>query len=393
MGIVVWLEDQPVRVARQQLEQGRVEDALHTVNAFLRERPDAGSAWEVKGRCLVALQRYGEAQQIFERYGAHDAAALHDWAKTMLAQRQWSAALPTLETLLKRNPRDPDLLHETTACRSYLGRADDALASATTLSTVPGFESRGFVQVAVLQDERGNYKQAVEAWASVARYDPELKNLPFTPAEYYLSYGKSLLQAGSLDRATEALERSVSLKPMAETHLKLAEAKLGRDAQAAESHLREVVRMEPAHVEARAKLAELSLQQKHPDAAHAWLEPVLVDGQAPSSRVAYLSQRIAVLKKDAPAAARWQEQVNALRKQEQFQSVANYVLRDEPRSFWAQVIRARKFAEERNWGEAESLIRQLAREAPQEQYVQALATAIQTRSTLPSLEGLPVKLH
>ncbi len=62
-----------------------------------------------------------------------------------------------------------------------------------------------------------------------------------------------------------------------------------------------------------------------------------------------------------------------------------------PHSFWANVARAHRFAALGNWQQAEDMLNELAREAPQDAFVQDLAAAVRKRGDLPPLERLPVK--
>ena len=69
---------------------------------------------------------------------------------------------------MRQSPGDPDVLHEITAARSFLGQSKAALESATQLSQIPGYEARGFVQIGIL--ERDLEKRFPDPSAEIVMY-------------------------------------------------------------------------------------------------------------------------------------------------------------------------------------------------------------------------------
>jgi Flp pilus assembly protein TadD len=55
------------------------------------------------------------------------------------------------------------------------------------------------------------------------------------------------------------------------------------------------------------------------------------------------------------------------------------------------VARAHGFAAQGNWQQAADMINELARETPQDSFVQELAAAIRQRGPLPSIDRMPLK--
>ncbi|MBI5758348.1 MAG: tetratricopeptide repeat protein [Planctomycetales bacterium] len=388
----VWWEDRPLRLAEAALLRNDSREALRLANAYLAGDSQNGRAQGLKARALVGLNRWDEAIQIFSRHGAASFEELHALAQALLHLHHWSEALPVLDDLLKRQPKHADVLHEITACRSFLGRHDEALRSAQQLAELPGFEARGFVQLGTLHQAQRNRQSAVEAWSRVLTFVPDATNLQIPPHEFFLAYGGALLDNGQPREAIPVLERSVKSQDNAEAHTRLAEAltQLG-DADRSLVEWKRVVELDPPNRLARETLAQLALEQGEATQAFDWLRPLAVTSGLPSTTT-YLLQRIHLLLGHADEAALWQQRTDDARRREKLTSSVNQVLREAPLSFWARAVRAYRFAEQGNWIEADHLTQSLAREAPQEPFVRELSVAVGKRGPLPSLELLPIKL-
>jgi tetratricopeptide (TPR) repeat protein len=388
----IWWEDRPLRLGEHALLQNDSREALRLANACLDGNSQNGRAQGLKARALIGLHRWDEAIQIFSRHGAATFDELHALAQALLHLQHWSEALPVLDDLLKRQPKHADVLHEITACRSFLGRHDEALRSAGQLAELPGFEARGFVQVGTLHQAHRNRKSAVESWARVLDFAPDAMNLQIPPHEFFLAYGGALLDNGQPREAIPVLQRSVSSQDTAEARTRLAEAltQLG-DADRSLGEWKRVVELDPSHRQARESLAQLALEQGEAKKAFDWLRPVMATRDLPSTTT-YMLQRIHLLLGHGDEAALWQQRTDEARRKERLDSSINQVLREAPQSFWARAVRAFRFAEQGNWTEADHLTQSLAREAPREPFVQELVVAVRKRGPLPSLELLPIKL-
>lgn len=66
------------------------------------------------------------------------------------------------------------------------------------------------------------------------------------------------------------------------------------------------------------------------------------------------------------------------------------ILRDAPESRWANIVRAYRFAERGEWGQAELLLSQVASLAQAWPFVRQLVDAVAEQSTLPPLTDFPL---
>jgi tetratricopeptide (TPR) repeat protein len=339
---------------------------------------------------LVALGRPGEAIAWFERVGAAAPEDLHAWAEAYLMRQQYSLAHPLLERVLQLEPNNRDALYEITACRTRLGLYDQAMESARRFAQLPGCEARGYVFLGTLQSDLGNYQEAADSYAQVLKFDPEVKDLQVPGYDFLIQYGRTLLRAGRAAQALAPLEQSISLQPSAEAYALLGEARaqLGETSAAAEAW-RAAVSLESQHRAAREALANAELSQGRGEEALKWLAP-LETGPPLNASTAYLFQRAYTLLKNEEAARQWTERTEKLRRAESLQSAVANLLTVSPQSFWARVIRARQFAVDGNYPQAEAMVEPLLKQAPNEPFVAALAEAVRNRSEPPSLEQIPL---
>jgi Flp pilus assembly protein TadD len=165
----VWWEERPLAEVEKQLRDKDYDQALALVDRFLRKFPENGRGIALKARALVHQGNAAEAVRLFDQVGAASPDEIRDCAKAFLILQRWLQALPLLEYLHTMNPKDPDLLHELSACRAKLGRYDDAITAALEFSKLPECEARGYTLIGLLETERGNHRTACEAWCSVAQ--------------------------------------------------------------------------------------------------------------------------------------------------------------------------------------------------------------------------------
>ena len=90
------------------------------------------------------------------------------------------------------------------------------------------------------------------------------------------------------------------------------------------------------------------------------------------------------------SASAWQARVEQIRKLEELHGTVDQVLNDSPDSMWGQVLRAYRLAEQGNWDQAELLLKPFL-EDPAHPFISALGAAVQARSALPQLSGLPIE--
>ena len=389
LAMQVW-QERSLHQARTALSEGDLKYAHFLLTRFLRQHPGHEEASALQARTLVLMGDVDGAMQLFGEVGAASAEDLHAWAQAFMMRQQWSQALPLLLRVLQLSPRDPHALYEAAACEVRLGRLLDGLQHARELTTVPGQEARAYVFVATILGDLGNHAEAVDAFAQVLKYEPRAENLQVTPAEFYVQQGRTYLRVGQPAQALLPLKKSVAAGESAEALVLLGNAalQLGEPDKAIQAWQR-AVQLEPLQIEAREALANQAFQRSQAAEALQWLQPLADVPDLPAS-TAFLFQRAYTQLKDTTQAEKWRELTAQKRTAEERNSDLQSLMTDAPESFWARVIRAYRFAESGNWGEAELLMTRLLKEAPGEPFVIELGDAVYRRATLPSLDRLPL---
>ena len=416
----VWWQERPLAEARGKLHSQPLQ-TLAIVDLFLEDHPQHSRAAALRGQALVRLGRSSDALRQFDQTGAASADDLHAWAQAYMLEQQWSFAVPLLKRVLDLEPNHSDALREISACRVQLGLFDEALESGKKYAAIPGNEALGQEMLAKTYHLMGNDKLAVEAYDRVLRNRPHARQLHERPDEFFLDFGRSLLNLGRPDDARPLLHRSLKLRlaweqppdptksgtaatdpgPRDERQRALLIAEIynlvGKAAsqagqvEPAEAAWKATLQRDPANREAIESLADAALQRGDPRAALRWLDPLL-HGQERRAGTAYLFQRAYTLLKDEATAKKWAETSATLRKMERRDAAIQNVLVDHPQSFWAQVIRAYRFAQSGNYEQARTLLDVLDAQPHNEPFVSELAAAVRKRGPLPSLDGLPIKL-
>lgn len=391
---VAWWEDRPLGVAEAALQQKDPQACLKALGPYLAAYPGEGRGLALRGRALVQLGRYPEAQKIFGEIGAAAPADLHAWAQTYLHQEAWTRARGLLERLLELEPNHIDGLHEVTACRTFLGDYAAALESAQKLAQLPGQETRAQLQIGTIHHNRGNYQAAIVAWKRVLELDPEAKTLQIPGDDFLRSYGALLLDAGQPpEAAAAALRQSISLRDSADARFRLGQALMQQgNSPEALVEWEQALKLQPNHRLACESLADLALQRRDSAAALRILLPLADDPRIKAS-TGYLLQRSYALAGDQLQSKKWSERTVEMRHHEGLQAAVEHVLLDAPESFWGKVIRCRQFASEGNWSEAEMLFDEVLAQSPKEPYLRQLGQAIATKGPLPGLADLPIKRY
>lgn len=387
----VWLQERPLREVELALDRNDISSALQLTADFLRDRPDHGRCLALRARALVAAGSPGEAIELFDRVGPASSEDLHALAHAYLMEQQWTRALPLLLRLLQLEPNNADALYEITACRVRLGMLREALSTAERFAALPGHEARGFVFLGTIHSDLGNHAEAAAAYEQVRKHSTELQDLQVSREDFLLEQGRTLLSAGRPAEAVAPLQDCLAETKSAEGFLLLGNAchQLGQEARADQAW-REALDLENAHVPAREALANASLQQGNPRDALDWLAPLVAHPQLPAS-TAYLFQRAHTLAGNSSAADRWAQRVAQARAAEKRSSAINTLLLEAPQSFWAQVVRAHRFAAAGNWGQAEAILQGLQRENPSDPFFVELVESVGRRGPLPSLDTLPIQ--
>jgi len=276
------------------------------------------------------------------------------------------------------------------ACRSKLGELEGAVDAAGRFASIAGNEARGYLLVGILERDRGNLRKACDAWARVFQVNPDAIDLQISADGFHLEYGKALLKLGEPAAAMDRLKQSIAIKPSSTAISLLGKAfsQLGKE-EDAEQEWRKALELDPSNETARQGLAELAMKKSDFQGAMDWLQP-LAGSPELSSATAFLLQRVSSLLGDTASASAWQVRVEQIRKLEELHGTVDQVLNDSPDSMWGQVLRAYRLAEQGNWDQAELLLKPFL-EDPAHPFISALGAAVQARSALPQLSGLPIE--
>jgi tetratricopeptide (TPR) repeat protein len=390
VGVVVWQERQFQRIENA-LDRGEAEEAFRFVTEYLVEHPDNTRAKALLARVHVAAGQPIKAIELFEKIGPATVADLHALGRSYLMLQRWSDAHVFLSQVIEREPLNADALYEISSCRVRLGMFEQALESAHQLAQIPDNETRGYVFVGTINADLGNNEQAAEAYARVIEHDPQAAHLEIRADEFFLWYGRALLQASNPREAIAQLKRSTELLPSAAAYLELGNAySEAGDTPQAVTAWQDACDRDPISQDARQALANVALQDGDAARALRWLKP-LEDNPNLRSATAYIVQRAHTMLEHEDEADEWQSRTDTLRNKEQIEATIASIPLDDPNSYWARIIRAHRFASAGNWEEAQAIVQPLASRAPIDPFVADLAKAIEQRSNLPPISRIPLK--
>lgn len=411
VAIPYW-QEQPLREARRELARGNAARGLALADYFLDLYPGHGRGLELRARALAELGRAEESVTLYEQVGAASADDLHAWARGYLLQESWSRAAPLLEQVLRMQPDQPDALYELATCRTRLGLLREGLETANVFASLPGQQARGDLLLAAIHADMAAPEEAIEAYERVLALAPDAEGLQLPPEEFFIQYGTILLKQGAAKEAVRILGRCVATHPSAASRYLLGKAlSQSGDEQAAEGEWLAAIELDPAGISTREALADRALSRGDAEGAAEWLAPLEALAQK-RFETAYLFQRLQGLRKDEAAFALWQTRADQLRQLEKRIASLEQLMHAAPTSYWAQAVRAHKFATLGNWKQAEDMIKGLSTsgEAPidsektadgttnhdtshDDSFVTDLREAIRTRGSLPSLDRVPLKQY
>jgi tetratricopeptide (TPR) repeat protein len=390
LGGILWWQERQLELAATALRDGDAKYAVYLVTQFLENHPHHVRALAIQARALVQLGQVDAAIEIFDRIGPASAEDLHAFARAYMVREDWSSSVPLLTRVLQMTPEDADVAYELASCQMRLGLFQDAMRNASLFAASPGNAARGHVLIGSLHGLMHNDAEAEKAFQRVLQEQPEAGNLQLPAAEFYLRYGRVLMNRGKPKEAIEMLKQCVARQPIAEAFVLLGDAasQLGQAKNAAEAW-KMAVKVEPGNLSARVSLANAALLARDGNQALQWLEPVRENKNLSSSEC-YLLQRTYALLGDEQQAARWQAQADARRKDESVLSAIDNLVMNSPNSFWSRAARAHQFASEKNWTQAELLVAGLIEEAPGDPFIIELADAVRRKRELPSLTRIPI---
>jgi tetratricopeptide (TPR) repeat protein len=387
----VWMQDAPLREARQLLQQEKYEEAHRRVGEWEREHGSTGHSQALTAQALVGLGSHRNALRIFEQIGAANPDELHAWAKAYLSLEQWSQALPLLTGLHSSQPEDPDVLHELAACQAQLGLYDDAMKSAEKFREQGSKTHRAMLLIGSIHLKRGNKSAALQAWEEIAAHDPEYRDLQLPPEEFLTQIASLQIEQGNVKEADRLLVHALKIRETAEALFQYGvAADLEGNATAATERWLSALELDTRHLNARESLARQAISRGNIEEAQQWLQPLLEQKPLRSS-TAYLMLRLSQSKKDSQQTAYWQQQVEDLRRRETMDASVNRVLTENPDSFWARIIRSYQFAEQGNFQQAKLLLDEV-RQDNEDPFVTDLRKAVESQSPLPDKNRLPINL-
>ena len=392
-GVVAWQwwQEGPLRDAEVALARGQAPRALALAEYYLDLHPGSERAEADRARALSDLGRADEAIEIYKRIGAATIDELRAWARAHMVRSEWSRAAPLLEQCLRLRPTDADALYELTTCRTRLGLLTEALESADRFTALPGQGARGNILLGAIQADQSNPDEAILAYQRAEALAPDGLGLQLPPEEFFEQFGTLLLNQGRDAEAIPLFERSLAARPTPSSHHLLGKA-LARtgDLEGARRNWNAAIELDPAGVTPREELANLALVAGDAAAAREWLTPL--EGLAEQRfESAYLFQRLAALAKDDDAFATWKEKADVLRERQQLMTTLEQLMASSPGSYWAQVVRAHKFATLGNRAQAADLINGIKRSDDEDPFVSELREAVLGNGPLPALERVPLK--
>lgn len=386
-----WWQDAPLRDAEAALAAGNPQRALALAEYYLDLHPGSGRGEADRARALSELGRADEAIEIYKRIAAATPEELRAWARAHMLKSEWSRAVPLLEQALRLRPADADALYELTTCRTRLGLLAEALESADRFTALPGNAARGNILRGAIEADRGNAEEAILSYRSAEALAPDGLGLQVSPEEFFEQYATLLMNQGRDAEAIPLFERSLAARPTAATHHLLGKA-LARtgDVEGARRNWNAAIEIDPAGVTPREELANLALVAGDAEAAREWIAPMetLADHRFES---AYLFQRLAALEKDDDAFTRWKAKADVLRQRQQLIASLEQMMAGSPGSYWAQVVRAHKFATLGNRAQAADIVNGLERTDDEDPFVTELREAVLGDGPLPALERVPLK--
>jgi tetratricopeptide (TPR) repeat protein len=233
----------------------------------------------LRGRALLALGRYGDAQAQFETVLARDATsapAMLGIAQALAGGGQLDAALGRLKPLVSTQAPATDarlLQARLFLARGQYADAERALTAARSLAGVAATLPQQVSFVLGMADSQlaqGKLDAAAKSSAELSRLASGSLPARLTAARVALARGQYVDGVAELQRVVSAVPDLVQARML----LGAAHFAQGNYMQAS-AQLEQVVQQAPDNIEARKLLARVELQMDRPDAALRTLSPAL----------------------------------------------------------------------------------------------------------------------
>ncbi len=187
--------DPRLMAAAAALVENKIPNAEALLRAHLTQFPTDVAALRMLAEVAARLRRYVDAEALLARcleLAPSFDAARHNYAVVLFRQAKVAAALPQIEQLLAKEPRNPGYRNLQAAIRAHLG----------------------------------DYSESIEV------FDAVLKEFPEQP-KVWMSYGHALKTAGRAEDSIAAYRRAIALSPtLGEAYWSLANLKTFRFADA-----------------------------------------------------------------------------------------------------------------------------------------------------------------
>jgi tetratricopeptide (TPR) repeat protein len=200
--------DGPIAKAHALYKRGDWQGAWNAASERLKVDPNDFDALLLSARSTARLGRDSLAQSIYDSRIGMDRMQGEDYlllAAGLSRQDKAPMARVALETGLKVDPNNPELIQELTR----LNAGDDNLAAATDLASrlvgIPGWEARGELLLGVLRGEQSDpLDSALHIERALSR-DPQLKGAAATPTQARKMLARVQLQSGEAGLARKTL--------------------------------------------------------------------------------------------------------------------------------------------------------------------------------------------
>ncbi|HEV2860545.1 MAG TPA: tetratricopeptide repeat protein [Pyrinomonadaceae bacterium] len=233
---------------------GRLEEAERQLNAVLKSAPEDAAALNLLGAIRAQQGRLDEAESLFKRAARGDeglTGARMNLAHLYLLKREPEKAAAELREVLRREPANAEAGHRLAWLLLKLGRADECIALAESLTrSAPSAALFAVLAEAHLKKD--------DARAAVAAFQKAVELRPDEPT-YHFALGSA----------------SLRLKPRL-------------DLDAAEQSFRRFLKLRPDDVQGQLHLGYVLLKQKRHAEARDWLEKIARADKATPEAFYYL---------------------------------------------------------------------------------------------------------
>ena len=237
------------------LSRFQIAEASKVIDAWQQDFPEDAEAWYVEGRILVVLQRWSDAERVLQeaiRRDPHHVLALKQLGLTFIKQLKFEEAETVLGNAALEQPGAADIQASLAHCQIQLGRTDEASATLKAAIETHKDHPELLAELGRLQLALGKPEQAIQNLSRVISIQPENTELRYSLA----------LALRGLGREEESQQ-----------HFKVVDE--GTKALLQLSKLTAQVVDDPANVELRFKVAEITWKWKSRTDGEAWLKSVL----------------------------------------------------------------------------------------------------------------------